>query len=71
MLSLKQFREITANMPEDSLIELETHFTPGSSGSVETWDILASREKKRIILMPQHVYISDGENDLYVEHKKK
>lgn len=71
MLSLKQFREITANMPEDSLIELETHFTPGSSGSVDTWDILASREKKTIILMPQHVYISDGENDLYVEHKKK
>ena len=69
--TLKQFKEITAGMPDDTTIEIEAYFTPDTSGSVPTFSIIANRNIKRVVLLPERVFISDGENDLHVEHKAR
>lgn len=69
--TLKQFKEITAGMPDDTTIEIEAYFTPDTSGSVPTFSIIANRNIKRVVLLPERVFISDGENDLHVEHKPR
>lgn len=69
--TLKQFKEITVGMPDDTTIEIEAYFTPDTSGSVPTFSIIANRNIKRVVLLPERVFISDGENDLHVEHKPR
>lgn len=71
MYTLGQFREITRRLPDDFEMEIEAYFDSIKSGSVPTFNIITSRTDKRIVLLPQKVYISDGENTLFVEHQQK
>ena len=71
MLTLAQFREITRGLPGEFEIRIEACFTPDGSRSASCFEIMYSKPKKEVVLMPEAVCINDGETDLTVKHERK
>lgn len=71
MYNLKQFREMTKDLPEDTEIRIESVFKPGQSFHTEVFEMICNAGQKKIVLLPAIASISDGENDLTVQHKTK
>lgn len=71
MYTMGQFREITKDLPDDTEIKIEAFFTPDQNGSAAVHNIIASKNTKEVVLLPEAVYISDGTNALKVEQGKK
>ena len=71
MLTLAQFREITHGLPGDFEIRIEACFTPDGNRSAPCFEIMYSKPKKEVVLMPEAVCINDGETDLTVKHERK
>lgn len=71
MYNLKQFREMTDHLPEDTEIRIESVFRPGQSSHTEVFEIICNSGQKKIVLLPAIASISDGESDLTVKHETK
>ena len=71
MYNLKQFREITKDLPEDTEIRIEIVFKPEKSFHTEVFEIVCNSGQKKIVLLPVVASISDGESDLTVQHKTR
>lgn len=71
MYTMGQFREITKDLPDDFEIKIEAFFTPEKNGSSKTHNIIVSKNTKEVVLLPEAVYISDGETALKVEQGRK
>lgn len=71
MYTLKQFRDMTKDLPEDTEIRIESVFKPEKSFHTEVFEMICHSGQKKIVLLPAIASISDGENDLTVQHKTK
>ena len=71
MYTLKQFREITKDLPEDTEIRIESVFKQEKSFHTEVFEIVCNSGQKKIVLLPVVASISDGESDLTVQHKTR
>lgn len=69
MYSLKQFREITKDLPGDFEIRIEACFTQEGNKTAPCFEIITSQKSKQIVLMPETVHINDGETGLTVKHE--
>lgn len=68
-MTLKQFRELTADRPEEAEIRIESYYTNDVSGTSPVFDVIMGNGQ--IALLPQAAHIEDGDNVLHVEHKKR
>lgn len=52
MYNLKQFREMTKDLPEDTEIRIESVFKPGQSFHTEVFEMVCNAGRKKIVLLP-------------------
>lgn len=71
MVTLKQFREMTKDFPEDTPIQIESVFKPENSMFGPAFDIITMKNPPAIVLLPSQVYIDDGMTQLSVKHEGK
>lgn len=67
-MTLKEFRDLTADRPGDAEIRIESYFSKGISGTSPVFDVFM--DDKQIALLPEQTRIEDGEQVLHVAHTK-
>lgn len=71
MRTLGQFREFTKDIPDDYELKIESYFEPENTKASRCFDYISIDKEKSIIFIPESVYISDGEKEMLVTHKKQ